>query len=117
MPTTALISGPDICRRLGISYRILDYWDRQDVLTPHRPAYGSGTQRGYSDDDLAIGLVLANLRSMGAGCDVLRHVADQLRAVPVHTWPDTITLDARGRITPTLCCGGWVVPTRTLCHR
>ena len=39
-------------------------------------------------------------------------------AIKIQTYtPDTITLDARGRITPTLCCGGWVVPTRTLCHR
>ena len=114
-PTVGLISAPDFCDRLDLSYRIIDYWDRQGVLVPTRPAYGSGTQRGYSDLDLAIGRVLARLRVMGCGTDVLRRVAQQLRDAP--EWPPIVTIDPRGRIVDphTVCCGSWSVPTTDLC--
>lgn len=115
--TLGLISAPEFCDRLDLSYRIIDYWDRENVLVPTRPAEGSGTQRGYSDLDVAIGRVLARLRTMGCGTRVLRTVAEQLRDLPLPDWPAVIAVDPRGRIShpQTVCCGSWVVPTRTDC--
>lgn len=53
-----LWTGPEVCDATGVSYRQLDYWDRTGVVKPTRRALGSGTQRGYTlDEVVAVALV------------------------------------------------------------
>ena len=48
------LSSYEVCRRTGATYRQLDYWDRSGLLSPSlAPARGSGTQRRYSEADVA----------------------------------------------------------------
>jgi DNA-binding transcriptional MerR regulator len=48
------ISSKELMRRTGISYRQLDYWERTGVITPSvQAAEGSGTKRGWSENDVA----------------------------------------------------------------
>lgn len=107
------------CRRVGITYRVLDYWDRTGTLKPSgSPATGSGSKRAYTDDDAAIGAVLARLNRLGASTDVLRVVANHLRDRPCLAWPTRVYVTKDGALSITaggLEDGGWVVPTRSGC--
>jgi hypothetical protein len=45
----AQYSSSDVCRLTGVTYRVLDYWARCDVITPElRDANGSGSRRSWS---------------------------------------------------------------------
>lgn len=45
--------GPETCKLVGISYRQLDYWARTSLVIPSiADAWGSGSQRLYSEWDL-----------------------------------------------------------------
>lgn len=59
--STATVSSTDACRVAGISYRQLDYWVRNGILQPTVDADGPGTQRRWSDRDVAVAGVLGRL--------------------------------------------------------
>lgn len=46
----AFLSGPQVCRAVGITYRQLDYWTRQGYIVPAVEASGSGSRRRYDHD-------------------------------------------------------------------
>lgn len=108
-----------LCRRVGITYRVLDYWDRTGTFGPSAvEASGSGSTRRYTDDDAAVAAVLARLGRLGASTDVLRVVADHLRSRPCIAWPTRVYVTRSGELAITasgLEDGGWVVPTRSGC--
>lgn len=66
-PTEAVsFSGPEVCRLVGCSYRMLDNWARTGRLVPSiEDAHGSGTQRAYSADDLQVAAALSALSDAG----------------------------------------------------
>ena len=46
---------PEVCNIVGITYRQLDYWARTGLVRPSvKDAKGSGSQRLYSFQDLAM---------------------------------------------------------------
>lgn len=102
-----MLSAPKFCQLTGITYRIVDYWDRTGVLTPARPAGGSGTQRGYTNDQVRIGRALRRLRLLGASVAVLRAVVSQLQAAIDNdeAWPTWVAVDHTGRF-----CGKTIPP-------
>lgn len=72
------ISADELCRRVGVTYRVLDYWCRTGVLTPVvRGRAGPGGQRRFSAHDVRLAHVLDMLRRAGATTDVLAGVARQ----------------------------------------
>jgi MerR HTH family regulatory protein len=40
-----LMTSPQVCRAAGITYRALDYWVRNNMITPAIAAAGSGSSR------------------------------------------------------------------------
>lgn len=108
-----------LCKRVGVTYRVLDYWDRTATFRPSgAPAAGSGSKRLYTEDDAAVATVLVRLNRLGASTDVLRVVADHLRARPCIGWPTRVYVTKDGSLALTasgLDDGGWVVPTRSGC--
>lgn len=76
-------SGLELAHACGLSYRQVDYWTRAGVLVPvfENPGSGGGNRRPFSEDELRVARVLARLRSVGAGLEVLIVVASQLRAL------------------------------------
>lgn len=49
-----LLSTRQVADLLGVSYRMVDYWARASrLLAPTIGANGSGSSRGYTDEDLA----------------------------------------------------------------
>jgi len=64
---------PDVVRIVGISYRQLDYWARTGLVRPSvRDAQGSGTQRLYSFQDLALLKLIKRMLDSGVGLQQIR---------------------------------------------
>lgn len=81
-----LYRGPEVCRLVGISYRQLDYWARTGLVVPSVPARGSGTQRGYSEHDVAVLVLVAGLLRAGMSLQAARRAAGVLAEVPHEMW-------------------------------
>lgn len=102
-----MLSTPDLCRRIGVSFRTLDYWCRTGVLVPDTPASGSGTQREFGEGELKVAAVLALLRPLCADTQILGRVAEQIRL-------DPLLLDGALYVDPEGWCSHAPVP---LCWR
>jgi DNA-binding transcriptional MerR regulator len=71
---------PDVVRIVGISYRQLDYWARTGLVRPSvRDAQGSGTQRLYSFQDLALLRLIKRMLDSGVGLQQIRKAWGTLR--------------------------------------
>ncbi|HEU4528388.1 MAG TPA: MerR family transcriptional regulator [Actinomycetota bacterium] len=71
---------PDVVRIVGISYRQLDYWARTGLVRPSiRDAHGSGTQRLYSFQDLALLKLIKRMLDSGVGLQQIRKAWGTLR--------------------------------------
>jgi DNA-binding transcriptional MerR regulator len=80
-------SGKQACEIVGISYRQLDYWDRQGVVCPSlSAAHGSGTQRKYSYRDLVRLRVVKQLLDSGVQLKNARRAIEYLRELEGADW-------------------------------
>lgn len=71
---------PDVVRIVGISYRQLDYWARTGLVRPSvQDAHGSGTQRLYSFQDLALLKLIKRMLDSGVGLQQIRKAWGTLR--------------------------------------
>lgn len=71
---------PEVTRIVGISYRQLDYWARTGLVRPSVvDAKGSGTQRQYSFQDLAMLRIIKKLLDTGVSLQQVRKAMDSLR--------------------------------------
>jgi DNA-binding transcriptional MerR regulator len=85
---------PDVCRIVGISYRQLDYWTRTGLIRPSvRDARGSGTQRLYSFQDLALLRIIKKLLDTGVSLQQVRKAIGTLRALKAPEVGTTIVSD------------------------
>jgi DNA-binding transcriptional MerR regulator len=85
---------PDVCRIVGISYRQLDYWTRTGLIRPSvRDARGSGTQRLYSFQDLALLRIIKKLLDTGVSLRQVRKAIGTLRALKEPEVGTTIVSD------------------------
>lgn len=89
----------DVCAATGATYRQLDQWDRDGVLSPSGArAQGSGSRRVYTDEDVRL-LRLVVLLS-GIGCPlstVVADVVDLMRGLPDEAWMGTLCVTPSGR--------------------
>lgn len=93
-----MLSTVEFTRVTGLSYREVDYWTRREVLWPERTALGSGTPRGYSEDEALVAVALARLRALGASLDLLRETAEQLRSFVVDDWTGFVFINSMGMV-------------------
>jgi DNA-binding transcriptional MerR regulator len=94
-----VISGIELCRTCGISYRQLDYWCRRGVLEPMTNATpGSGIPRPFTEEELRVARALAELRKLHVPLDLLIVVASQLRRFDESDWRGLLLVDELGRI-------------------
>jgi DNA-binding transcriptional MerR regulator len=85
---------PDVCRIVGISYRQLDYWTRTGLVRPSiRDAQGSGTQRLYSFQDLALLKIIKKLLDTGVSLQQVRKAIGTLRSLKEPEVGTTIVSD------------------------
>jgi DNA-binding transcriptional MerR regulator len=90
-------SGKQACEIVGISYRQLDYWDRQGVVCPSlRAAHGSGTQRRYSYRDLVRLRMVKQLLDAGVQLKNARKAIEYLREEEGADWQTASIVLAEG---------------------
>ena len=64
---------PDVVKIVGISYRQLDYWARTGLVRPSvKDAQGSGSQRVYSFQDLALLKLIKRMLDSGVNLQSIR---------------------------------------------
>ena len=94
---TGSYSGKQACEIVGISYRQLDYWDRQGVVCPSlRPAHGSGSQRRYSYRDLVRLRMVKQLLDAGVQLKNARKAIEYLREEEGADWQTASIVLAEG---------------------
>jgi DNA-binding transcriptional MerR regulator len=90
-------SGKQACEIVGISYRQLDYWDRQGVVCPSlSAAHGSGTQRRYSYRDLVRLRMVKQLLDAGVQLKNARKAIEYLREEEGADWQTASIVLAEG---------------------
>ena len=71
---------PEVTKIVGISYRQLDYWARTGLVRPSvRDAQGSGTQRLYSFQDLAVLKLIKRMLDSGVNLQQIRRAMATLK--------------------------------------
>jgi len=71
---------PEVTKIVGISYRQLDYWARTGLVRPSvNDAHGSGTQRLYSFQDLAILKLIKRMLDSGVNLQQIRKAMTTLK--------------------------------------
>lgn len=101
-----LLSTPEFCKLVGITYRMADYWSRVGVLVPVIEPTGSGTPRCFDEPEVQVATVLSHLRLLGADMNILRRVASQLRIDKSFLAPGALYIDPEGWCshTPLVVC-------------
>lgn len=100
----------------GVSFRVIDYWDRTGVLRPSdHPARGSGTQRRYSADDARLGRALGVLARLGAQGPALRRAATELDRLGA--WTGHVYVSSAGTVHMAMPEGGAHCLDLTWCAR
>jgi len=85
---------PDVVRIVGISYRQLDYWARTGLVRPSvRDAQGSGSQRLYSFQDLALLKLIKRMLDSGVGLQQIRKAWGTLRELKEPPLGSTLVSD------------------------
>lgn len=80
--TGAGFHAPAALQAAGITYRQLDYWARTGLVVPTlQPGAGSGTQRLYSAQDVALLVVVKRLLDVGVSLGAIRNVIGYLRDI------------------------------------
>jgi len=66
-------SSDEVRRRVGVSYRQLDYWARAGIVSPSiAPAEGSGSRRRWAEIDVQRLMVAKLLREAGVSLEAIR---------------------------------------------
>jgi DNA-binding transcriptional MerR regulator len=85
---------PEVTKIVGISYRQLDYWARTGLVRPSlRDARGSGTQRLYSFQDLALLKLIKRMLDSGVGLQQIRKAMKTLKELKEPTLGTTLVSD------------------------
>jgi DNA-binding transcriptional MerR regulator len=71
---------PDVTKIVGITYRQLDYWARTGLVRPSvKDAQGSGSQRLYSFQDLAVLKLIKRMLDSGVNLQQIRRAMATLK--------------------------------------
>jgi DNA-binding transcriptional MerR regulator len=76
------IGSAALAREADVTYRQLDTWTRNGLISSEQDAYGSGVHRTYSDSEARVATMLGRLVSIGftpaKGAPIARILADGL---------------------------------------
>jgi DNA-binding transcriptional MerR regulator len=85
---------PEVTKIVGISYRQLDYWARTGLVRPSvKDAQGSGTQRLYSFQDLAILKLIKRMLDSGVNLQQIRRAMTTLKELKQPALGTTLVSD------------------------
>jgi DNA-binding transcriptional MerR regulator len=85
---------PEVCAIVGITYRQLDYWARTGLVRPSvKDAKGSGSQRLYSFQDLALLKLIKRMLDSGVNLQQVRKAMKTLRGLDEPALGATLVVD------------------------
>jgi DNA-binding transcriptional MerR regulator len=85
---------PEVCGIVGITYRQLDYWARTGLVRPSvKDAKGSGSQRLYSFQDLALLKLIKRMLDSGVNLQQVRKAMKTLRGLDEPALGATLVVD------------------------
>jgi len=85
---------PEVTKIVGISYRQLDYWARTGLVRPSvKDAQGSGTQRLYSFQDLAVLKLIKRMLDSGVNLQQIRRAMATLKELKAPALGTTLVSD------------------------
>jgi DNA-binding transcriptional MerR regulator len=85
---------PEVTKIVGISYRQLDYWARTGLVRPSvKDARGSGTQRLYSFQDLAVLKLIKRMLDSGVNLQQIRRAMATLKELKEPALGTTLVSD------------------------
>ena len=85
---------PEVCNIVGITYRQLDYWARTGLVRPSvKDAKGSGSQRLYSFQDLAMLRLIKRMLDSGVNLQQVRKAMKTLRGLDEPALGATLVVD------------------------
>jgi DNA-binding transcriptional MerR regulator len=85
---------PDVTKIVGISYRQLDYWARTGLVRPSvKDAQGSGSQRLYSFQDLAVLKLIKRMLDSGVNLQQIRRAMATLKELKEPALGTTLVSD------------------------
>jgi len=85
---------PEVTKIVGISYRQLDYWARTGLVRPSvQDARGSGSQRLYSFQDLAMLKLIKRMLDSGVGLQQIRKAMGTLKELKEPALGTTLVSD------------------------
>lgn len=94
-PSVAGYSSAQVCRLTRLTYRQLEYWTRTGLVRPSvREAFGSGSARRWSDDDVRLLVIMRRAIDAGVSVQRLRAAMPMIRDSEGLRWlligPETI---------------------------
>jgi DNA-binding transcriptional MerR regulator len=85
---------PEVTKIVGISYRQLDYWARTGLVRPSvQDARGSGSQRLYSFQDLAMLNLIKRMLDSGVNLQQIRNAMGTLKELKEPALGTTLVSD------------------------
>jgi DNA-binding transcriptional MerR regulator len=85
---------PEVTKIVGISYRQLDYWARTGLVRPSvKDAQGSGSQRLYSFQDLALLRLIKRMLDSGVNLQQIRKAMSTLKELKEPALGTTLVSD------------------------
>jgi DNA-binding transcriptional MerR regulator len=85
---------PEVCSIVGITYRQLDYWARTGLVRPSvKDARGSGSQRLYSFQDLALLKLIKRMLDSGVNLQQVRRAMKTLKGLDEPALGATLVVD------------------------
>jgi DNA-binding transcriptional MerR regulator len=87
---------PEVTKLVGITYRQLDYWARTELVRPSiQDAQGSGTQRLYSFQDLALLKLVKRMLDTGVNLQQIRKAMGTLKELKEPAIGTTLVSDGK----------------------
>lgn len=69
------MNGPMLAEHIGVTYRQLDFWCRQGLLSPRNPGEGRGVRRDFSPAEVAVAVRMGRLVRAGVAPTVAAKIA------------------------------------------
>lgn len=120
-PASCTITTNRVCTLTGASYRQVDHWISQGLVAATTPSNGSGSQRGWSMDDIVRVAIINEVRQLGLPPSVGARMAEASAdgSVVMYIDSEVMAFDTVQDVWPSLMTGsaGVVVHTDALAER
>lgn len=91
-----IYSSIQAARMAGVTYRQLDYWTRNKLVSASIPSEGSGVPRRYSTLDIAVVRLVRRLSRDGLHLKAIRQVLSLVKELDANQIDNTVVVIGQG---------------------